>query len=207
MVSGGGNADELERVFERDHRRLDEAETLVGELGIVGIVDLRGVIIAVEHLDERDDILGHLVRLAVERVGGDLLRELADHLEQLQLLLVGQTVIGIDRLELGDLGILEDRAHARVGILGVVHGVVVVLGAGELEIEIHVRRNVLGDEEPTRGVYTDILAQLADGDRVAGALGHFDFLAVFDHADHLDEVDRERALRIAERGEGRSAYG
>ena len=64
------------------------------------------------------------------------------------------------------------------------------------------RRNVLGDEEPARGVYADILAQLADGDRVAGALGHFDFLAVFDHADHLDKVDRERALRIAERGEG-----
>ena len=79
-----GNTDEPECVFEGYHRGLDKPDALVGKFRIVGVVDLGGVIVAVEDLDERNDILGHLVRLAVERVRGDFFRRSEEHTSELQ---------------------------------------------------------------------------------------------------------------------------
>ena len=47
---------------------------------------------------------------------------------------------------------MHDRIHSRMRVLRIVYRVV-VLGARRLHIEVHVRRYVLGHEEPPCGVH------------------------------------------------------
>ena len=90
-----------------------------------------------------------------------------------------------------------------MGILRIVHGVIVVLRHGLLEVEVHLRRDILRAEIPARRVNADVLTELTDSDGIARALGHLDLDAVLDHTHHLDKVDGERSLRIAQRSQRR----
>jgi len=189
------DADQVQGVLHRRHRCQHQSEALIGQLRVLRIVDFAG---AVEGMEQTGQILHVIADLARHAGLGrirDHVRQLVDVLHQLHLLGVGQQAEGIDRL-IGR-ALADDRAHARVSVLHVVDRVVLRLLAGQFQIEVHVGLDVSGDEEPAGGVNADVVAQFAQRDGVAGALGHLDFLAVLDQTDHLDQIDFQRALRIA----------
>jgi hypothetical protein len=65
-----------------------------------------------------------------------------------------------------------------VGVLDVIHRVLVALALGEVEVEIEVLVGLAQHVEEAAGVVADLVAQLAQGDELAGAGGHRRLLAV-----------------------------
>ena len=91
--------------------------------------------------------------------------------------------------------------HTAVSILRIIDRVVIGLCAGKFQIKIHLRRYILGNEEPSDRIDTDIFAQLAQRNGVACALAHLHFFAVFDHAYHLNQINSQCALGITKRSQ------
>ena len=91
--------------------------------------------------------------------------------------------------------------HTAVSILRIIDRVVIGLCAGKLQIKIHLRRYILGNEEPSDRIDANIFAQLAQRNGVACALAHLHFFAVFDHAYHLNQVNSQCALGITKRSQ------
>ncbi len=71
----------------------------------------------------------------------------------------------------------ENTHDPGVSILDIVHRVVVGLGLGQVQVEVHVLLAFAHDIEEARRVVAHFLAQLAQGDEFAGACGHLHLLA------------------------------
>ena len=73
--------------------------------------------------------------------------------------------------------LLQHRAHPRVRVLDVVHGIVVALGFRQVEIEIQMLVALAQDVIKTRGIVAHFVAQFAQRDEFTGAFGHRDLFA------------------------------
>jgi hypothetical protein len=71
-----------------------------------------------------------------------------------------------------------------MGVLHVVHGVVVVLGHGQIDVEGVLGVGLAREQEEAHGVLAGPLDQVAQRDVAAGALADLDLFAVAHHAHH-----------------------
>ena len=74
------DTDQIQRILQRNHRRMNQAETLIRQFQIIRIIDTGRIVITVEHPHKGQDIVRNPVRLAGLCRIGNFLRELTDHL-------------------------------------------------------------------------------------------------------------------------------
>ena len=171
----GTDTNQIQCILQGDGSRFHQPETLIGQLRIIRIVDLAAVVIAVIDLDEIQNILRDLIRLADRSSICNLRWELIDQLHDLKFLRIGQTPVIIRRSICRNVRVMQNRMHAAVCILRIIYRIVIVFRSCKLHIKVHMRRNILRDKEPSCRIRSDILAELTQGDRIAGTLGHFNF--------------------------------
>ena len=102
----------------------------------------------------------------------------------------------------GFFGLVEEAVDAGVGVLDVVHRVVAGLFLCQVDVEVHLGVQGAGAEEISGCVGADFFHQFAEGDGLAGTLGHFHLFAVPEEGDHLEEHDFEIVGVVAQEFHG-----
>ncbi len=141
-----------------------------------------GVVIGVEIVGQVAQVVGELVWLLGERRRLHHLGIAGEILQQRQLVLlgealeVGHTLAGfhVDALL---RRLTQHRADPRMGVLDVIDGVVAGLGLGQVQVEVEVLLAAAHHVEEARRILAHLLAQLAQGDELAGAGGHLQLFA------------------------------
>ena len=72
-----------------------------------------------------------------------------------------------------------------MGVLDVVHGVVVALRGGEVDVEGELGVGGTGGQEVAGGIAAHFIDEVPQGDITAGALGQLYLLAIAHHRYHL----------------------
>ena len=143
------------------------------------------------------------MRRVVGRGVLDDLREGGEARAQGQLALVVEAAeVGAAEVGQHAVPLPQHRAQAGVGVLDVIHRVLVALALGEVEVEIQVLVGLAQHVEEAAGVVADLVAQLAQGDELAGAGGHRRLLAVAVEHRELHQRHVELLGRQAQRLQG-----
>ena len=159
---------------------MDQADARVAQRGGGGFLDAAD---GVEVMEGR----GHRSGVAVDAGGvaglggqADLLGQLGKLADQIQLGGIGQQ----GRVEDGRIGVdavflqgAQDALAAGMGILDVIDGILAVLPHGQIQVEVKGGIGYAGIEEEASRIDGDLVQQVAQGDGLAGALGHAHHLA------------------------------